>query len=236
MINLIKHGTIPAAAGAAGAADRVRARRRAARARARAATGRHGRSFGRVGGFRSLSRAPLGRRVPGLGRVRGPTPSVMMVRPVRAPAPVVPVRVAPGGTGEGERVTNPRLKVRLRRVEASAESTSGRAGADPGGKHRALPVIICVVMPRPVERPAALVVSVRTVLVRSLPTVGAAAVRETERDTTEGGTYTLRFQLDPSQTANTGTQMRLVQNLAGQVGEPQFNERNHKHTSERLVD
>lgn len=162
---------------------------------------------------------------------------MMVVRPIRAPAPVVTVRVTASGTGKSKRVTNPRLKVRLRCIEATAKSTSGRAGADPGGKHRTVPVIVCVVVPRPVECAAALVVSVRTVLVRSLPTVRAAAVRETERDTTEGGTYTLRFELDPSQTANTRTQVHLiVQNLVGQVGEPQFNERNHKHTSERLVD
>lgn len=133
---------------------------------------------------------------------------MMVVRPVRAPAPVVPVRVAASGTGKGKRVTNPRLKVRLGRVEAAAKSASGRAGADPGGKHRTVPVIVCVVVPRPVERAAALVVSVRTVLVRSLPTVRAAAVRETERDTTEGGTYTLRHELDPSQTADTSAPYR----------------------------
>lgn len=121
----------------------------------------------------------------------------MVVRPVSAAAPVVAVRVAASGAGDGEGVAYPRLEVRLGRVEATADSAGGRAGANPGGEHGAVPVVVGVVVPRPVEGAAALVVSVRTVIVRSLPTVRAAAVRETERDTTERGTHTLRIGPDP---------------------------------------
>lgn len=95
-----------------------------------------------------------------------------MVRPVRAPAPVVTVRVAASGTRQGEGVADPRLKVRLGRVEASAKSASGRAGAS---EHGAVPVIVRVVVARPVEGAAALVVSVRTVFVRPFPSVRTAA-------------------------------------------------------------
>lgn len=109
----------------------------------------------------------------------------MVVGPVGAAAPVVSVRVAPSRAGEG--VADPRLEVRLRRVEATADSACGRAGANPGGEHRTVPVVLRVVVPRPVEGAAAaaasLVVSVRTVIVRSLPAVRAAAAGDTERET-----------------------------------------------------
>lgn len=121
----------------------------------------------------------------------------MVVRPVCAAASVLTVRVAPSRAGDGERVTDTRLEVRLRRVEATADSAGGRARAHPRGEHGTVPVIFCVVVPRPVEGAAALVVSVRTVIVRSLPAVRAAAVRETERDTTEKGTHTHTLRIGP---------------------------------------
>lgn len=110
---------------------------------------------------------------------------MVMVCPVRPPAPVVPVWVTASRAGQGERVTNARLEVSLRCVEATADGASGRAGADPRRKQRAVPVVLGVVVAWPVEGSAALMVSVWAVVVRPLPAVRAAAVRETERDTTE---------------------------------------------------
>ena len=45
------------------------------------------------------------------------------------------------------------------------------AGGDPRGKHGAVTVIVSVVVPRPIKSATAFMVSVRTVLVRAIPTV-----------------------------------------------------------------
>jgi len=85
-----------------------------------------------------------------------------VISPVYPAAPFVSVEVAPCSAGEREGVSDPRLKMWIRRLKAWTHRTAPRAS---GSEHRTITVIVRVVVALSIKSATAFMVSIWAVII-----------------------------------------------------------------------
>lgn len=153
----------PATTRAACAADRIRTWRSTPGMRSSSSSRRQWSSFRGMGVFGILSRIPLGWRMPRLWGMRWAAPP-MVVGSVEVSSSIISVQVTPCGISESKGISNSSVKMWVRSLKSSTNSTAPWASSS---KHRTISVIISIIMTLSVKRAAALVVSVWAVIVRT---------------------------------------------------------------------